>query len=243
MGLTLSFFRFTKIVHLHPPWPGSNAYGRNSQGRAVCGRPLLRSAHILPADALHGRTAWGFRTCYNLWEDYCSDSSSFFSFLDYFCLFIFHVNSRFSSSSSRGKAVYSATPPPKLLRNSFIKLSRHTPSSTSQQHFAQLTPSCQCASMFLLPHQLFTSTESLSAGTQPPLTLFGECPFLRESLHCDRCHLLLVPPKPMLPAVSSRLHSHMRHLRTPPEYLPGAQHEMPFPPTNAFLTQLPPCTS
>lgn len=94
-----------------------------------------------------------------------------FCFLDYFCLFMFHVNSRFSSSSSGGKAVYSAThsdtPSLPLLqncsRNSFIKLSHHhTPSSTSQQHFAQLTPSCRCASMFFLPHQLFTSTGSLS---------------------------------------------------------------------------------
>lgn len=109
MGLTLSFFRFTKIVHLHPPWPGSNPHGRSSHCRAVCGRPLLRSAHTLPAAVLHGCTAWGFRTCYNLWEDYGSHASSFFSFLDYFSVFIFHVNSRFSSSSSRGKAIYCAT--------------------------------------------------------------------------------------------------------------------------------------
>lgn len=138
MGLPLSFFRFTKIAHLHPPWPGSNPYGRNSHCRAVCGRPLL-----LPADVPHGCTAWGFRTCYTLWEDYCSHSSSFFSFLDSFSLFIFHVNSRFSASSSRGKAMYSATlsdtPSLPLLqncsRNSFRKLSHHhTPSSISQQH-------------------------------------------------------------------------------------------------------------
>lgn len=172
MGLTLSFFRFTKIVHLHPPWPG-NPHGRNSHCRAVRGCPLLRSAHTLPAAVC---TAWGFRTCYNLWEDYGSHASSFFSFLDYFSVFIFHVNSRFSSSSSRGKAIYSAThshtPSLPLLQNCSRKFqSSHISHSllTSQQHFAQLTPSCQSASMFFLPPQLLTSTASLGLAADSRL--------------------------------------------------------------------------
>lgn len=166
---------------------------------------------------------------------------------------MFQVNSRTGSSSSEGKAVYSAIPantapsprlPPHRSRNQPPPRCLPVTWPPSQQHLAPLTTPrfTRCSPRSFLPHWLRPPPSPHTPALGPPpgfSTSARSLGSLALSVSTDAISCWCPLSGHCLPPAPLCVQSQMRRLHTPPECLPGARDEARIPPQTGSLPAAP----